>query len=115
MKTVKYGLEITFPDEDIADVNLIQRVLFEAPEFNDCLVNVYIDNPKNEASRETIDIERLTKKAKACPSCNGRELHLFYVDKETLLDIYLPKECENHWNEKIKKKFAPHSGDLVNL
>ena len=67
MKTIKYGLEITFPDEDIADVNLIQRVLSEAPELKDCLVNIYIDEPNNE--------EELTKIARPCPSCAGREIH----------------------------------------
>ncbi|MHA1454863.1 MAG: hypothetical protein ACTSR5_02600 [Promethearchaeota archaeon] len=41
MKTVKYDLEITFPDEDIAHVNLIQRVLSEAPEFEDYLQNAF--------------------------------------------------------------------------
>ncbi|MHA1671627.1 MAG: hypothetical protein ACTSV5_13795 [Promethearchaeota archaeon] len=43
MKTVKYGLEIAFPDEDVAKEDLIQKILFEAPEFEDCLANVYID------------------------------------------------------------------------
>ena len=94
MKRVKYGLEVTFPDEDIADVNLIQRVLSEAPEFEDCLVNVYIGTPKNEASKEMIDIEGLTKGAKPCPSCRGREIHVFYIDKEILLDMDLPKEYD---------------------
>ncbi|MHA1671038.1 MAG: hypothetical protein ACTSV5_10770 [Promethearchaeota archaeon] len=54
MKTVKFGLEITFPDEDIAQEDLIQKILFEAPEFEDCLVNVSFDRPKNEASKEPI-------------------------------------------------------------
>ena len=93
MKTVKYGLEMTFPDEDIAEEDLIQRILFEAPEFEDCLVNVYIDYPKNNASK-TDEGEQLTKIAKQCPSCGGKELHIFHVDKETLLDLDLTKECD---------------------
>ncbi|MHA1499913.1 MAG: hypothetical protein ACTSRT_20480 [Promethearchaeota archaeon] len=43
MKTVKYGLEITFPKEDVAKEDLIQKILFKAPKFEDCLVSVYID------------------------------------------------------------------------
>ena len=82
----KYGLEITFPDEDIVDVNLIQRVLSEAPEFEDCLVNIYIGEPNNE--------EELIKIAKPCPSCAGREMHVFHADKEMLLDLDLLKECD---------------------
>ncbi|MBY9018961.1 MAG: hypothetical protein KGD66_09035 [Candidatus Lokiarchaeota archaeon] len=52
----------------------------EAPEFEDCLVNVYIDTPKNEASKETIDIEGLTKRAKPCPSYRRRRIHVFHID-----------------------------------
>ncbi|MHA1106803.1 MAG: hypothetical protein ACTSPN_13990 [Promethearchaeota archaeon] len=43
MKTVKYRVEITFPDEDVAKEDLIQKILFEAPEFEGCLVSVYVD------------------------------------------------------------------------
>ena len=52
-------LEMTFPDEDIAEEELIQRIIFEAPEFEDCLVNVYIDYPKNNASK-TVSYTHLT-------------------------------------------------------
>ena len=91
MKTIKYGLEITFPDEDIADVNLIQRVLSEAPEFEDCLVNVYIDEPNNE--------KELTKIAKPCPSCAGREIHVFHAvnsRSKRYLNLFLFPKFRNY-------------------
>jgi hypothetical protein len=43
MKTVKYGIEITFPDYKILSVDAIQEILFHHPTLKDCLVNVYIN------------------------------------------------------------------------
>jgi len=84
-------MEITFPDEDIAQEELIQTILGDAPEFSDCLINVYSE--KNIVRKEEVS-KKVAKISKPCPSCRNRELHVFHVDKETLLDLDLPKECD---------------------
>ena len=40
MKTTRYTLEITTPDKQEFDSDLIQQILFDNPEFIDCLINV---------------------------------------------------------------------------
>lgn len=47
MKTVKFGMEITFPDEDVAQEELIQKILGDAPEFEDCVITINLESEKS--------------------------------------------------------------------
>ena len=46
--TIKYGVEITFPDQDIMNPNLLQDIIFNCPELENCAVNVYTVNKKKK-------------------------------------------------------------------
>ncbi len=48
MKTAKYTLEITFPDDETMDENLLQKVILNCPKLEDCLVWVYKEENKNK-------------------------------------------------------------------
>ena len=37
---------------------------------------------------------QIIERAKPCPKCNSREMHVFHVDSETLLDLDLWKESD---------------------
>jgi len=84
----------TTDNEDVAKEDLIQKILFEAPEFEECLVSVYINENESSPTNNYNEKIKLVKITKPCPSCNNRELHVFHVDKETLLDLDLPKESD---------------------
>lgn len=41
MRIKQYVVEITFPDEDVMEENMLQDIIFNCPELENCLVNVY--------------------------------------------------------------------------
>ena len=95
MKAIKeYNVEIMFPDGDIDTEDLIQKILSDAPEFENCIINVNENESNAEKPLTHQEIQELVEKSTPCPSCNNRELHVFHVDKETLLDLDLPRECD---------------------
>jgi hypothetical protein len=44
MKVVKYGVEITFPDNKEIDADKLHEILFHNSALMDCIINVYLEN-----------------------------------------------------------------------
>lgn len=58
VRTAKYTIEITYPDDEVMDEDNLQKALLYSPKLEDCLIWVYTDETKTKLR----SVEEILKK-----------------------------------------------------